>query len=598
MSYRRRLSLIWLALMAVAGCASAGVYLYAHRAGSSAITVSRGTPIEEPVPAAATMDEAQREYLWQIEHHGNVLTRSPYGFKALGHALSQADKPAVTRLLAPNFAGTTLGHPREEVRVANDFAEVVREQPGNGQSERLTGEQFVAELLKYRAQFSRPPKVNIALMGLRPKQHQDLDGLWQGSGQLRMWGQMGKDQPREVILSLKYELARPTEKTLDCGGWWHSAAFEQIQTARAPHFLMHEAAAKRGIHVSRFHDNWLKKVPMTATQTGGVYLCDFDRDGILDMLIVDTDVIALYKGQPDGSFRDVTTEVGLPNAWIGEKWFCPSANAFVDIDGDGWEDLILGGRVYRNMGGKAFLDYTQFTNLRIAPDASGLALADFDRDGRVDLYVAQPGQGKAADWLTGKSGDPERFNQLWRNKGNWQFENVTVQSGTGGGNRSCFAAVWLDANNDGWPDLYVIHEFGNGVLLVNKGNGTFEEHQLGKGPCDFGTMGVTAGDIDNDGNIDIYCANMYSKAGNRVFRNVLPGTYPEPIMAKVRSFVAGSQLWRNRGSLQFEPMGQKYQVNACGWAYGPALVDLDNDGWLDLYATCGFVSQSRDEPDG
>jgi hypothetical protein len=138
-------------------------------------------------------------------------------------------------------------------------------------------------------------------------------------------------------------------------------------------------------------------------------------------------------------------------------------------------------------------------------------------------------------------------------------------------------------------------------------------------------MGVAAGDVDNDGNIDLYVANMYSKAGNRVVSNVAPGTYPEETMATLRSFVAGSQLHRNLGvggstkrgarssernpstasrstpgSLipDFEQLGQSWQVAGVGWAYGPALVDLDNDGWLDVYATAGFMSRDRSKPDG
>src|SRR5262249_53460885 len=133
-------------------------------------------------------------------------------------------------------------------------------------------------------------------------------------------------------------------------------------------------------------------------------------------------------------------------------------------------------------------------------------------------------------------------------------------------------------------------------------------------PCDFGTMGATCGDVNNDGNIDIYCGNMYSKAGSRVIKNVRDGTYPKQIMDKMRTFVRGSQLHLNQGvgsqgtgdrkasgavpTPTFEQKGQEWQVHDAGWAYGPALIDLDNDGWLDIHATCGFISRSRSEPDG
>ena len=365
---------------------------------------------------------------------------------------------------------------------------------------------------------------------------------------------------------------------------------------------MREVAAERGIEVRDFYDNW--PTNGNHTTTGGIYLCDYDRDGILDLLITDLNRHALYKGLPGGKFRDVTTEVGLPPA-LPDLLSTAVMAAFVDLDGDGWEDLILGDRIYRNEGGRRFVDYTSRTNLRLPRDAAGIAIADFDRDGRMDLYVTRPGKDKADSWLEGKSGD-SKGNQLWRNLGDWRFEDVTASSGTDGGQRSTGTAVWLDANNDGWPDLYVINEFGNGILLLNRGDGTFRPQLLVNGPGDFGSMGVTCGDIDNDGNIDLYVANMYSKAGSRVIGNLKPDAYPAEIMAKMRQFVVGSQLYRNLGTTKgsdslspsFEPLGKQYQVAAIGWAYGAALVDLDNDGWLDLYATCGFISQSRTEPDG
>src|SRR5262249_46876033 len=201
---------------------------------------------------------------------------------------------------------------------------------------------------------------------------------------------------------------------------------------------------------------------------------------------------------------------------------------------------------YRNEAGKRFVDYTARSNLRLPTDATNVIVADYDRDGKLDLYVTRTGRPGGNSWLEGRSAD-SRGNYLFRNKGDWQFEDVPRASGAFGGHRSTFTAAWLDANNDGWPDLHVINEFGDGVLLINQGNGTFKEHLLSDRPADFGSMGLAVGDIDNDGNIDIYCANMYSKAGTRVIANLAPDAYSPKIMEQMRRFVAGSQVHLNRG---------------------------------------------------
>jgi hypothetical protein len=211
--------------------------------------------------------------------------------------------------------------------------------------------------------------------------------------------------------------------------------------------------------------------------------------------------------------------------------------------------------------------------------------------------VACHGTTKGKSWVEVRS-EGSDGNHLWRNLGGWRFQDVTADSGAGGDRPSTFSAVWFDADNNGWPDLYIINEFGNGALYHNEGNGRFREQALVEGAGDFGSMGLTCGDINNDGRIDLYVANMYSKAGNRIINNLRPDTYAPEVMARLHSLVAGSQLYVNRGNLNFDRVGREYQVSSIGWAYAPALVDLDNDGWLDLYATCGYVSRTRDEPDG
>jgi HEAT repeat protein len=529
---------------------------------------------------------SERQYLWEIEHHGNLLVK--HGFAALAGALARGDSEALGRLLAGDFRGSDLDRPLR-VRSSTPYARAERLQDSGRPALPLDRAAFLARLLRLRHLFSyRPPQVKLALMTLSPCRRGQLDGAWEGTAQLRLHGEHAPGAPAEIVVVLGYRVDRPSKDNLSRPGWLHRAALRQVLIATAPRYLFAEVARQRGLDPTGLHDNWTS--PSLVTTPGGVYVCDFNRDGILDVLITDLARCALYRGRPDGTFEDVTVACGLPRS-IGR----PTA-AWVDVDGDGWEDLFLDGRVFRNEAGR-FVDYTERCNLRIPGDVLGVVVADYDRDGKLDLYLTRAGQPGLASWLDGKRGDG-RGNQLFRNRGGWQFEDVTKRSGAGAGRGSTFSAAWLDANNDGWPDLHVINEFGDGVLLVNQRNGTFSPHRLASHPADFGSMGVTVGDVDNDGNIDIYCANMYSKAGTRVIGNLSPDAYPGRVMEKMRRFVAGSQLHLNRGGLKFEQAGVQRQVAGVGWAYGACLADLDNDGWLDLYATAGFISRDRNEPDG
>jgi hypothetical protein len=561
-------------------------------ANARAVQPSLPKPTQPPTPE---LSQTKREYLWKVEHYGLLLGR--VGFQPLADALKRGDASQLAALLAADFQGHVPSHP-QVMSFHSELVSVERQRDGGQPPSVVAKDQFVERLMGFRRLFERRPQVKVSLMGLGCERRPALDGLWEGTCLVRLWGETAPGKPAEVTLILAYRLPQPDASAYAPGGWLKECGVVLSQVARGERYLMKEVAEVRGFSPGRLYDNWRNPAASPRTVTGGVYLCDYNRDGRIDVLITDVNGYALYRGLDAGKFEDATAQVGVPRR--GPSPFMTDAlgAAFADLDGDGWEDLVLGSQVYRNLEGQKFeLVFPDRTTLRIPASNAAIALADYDRDGRVDIYVARSNLTKADSWLEGRTNDAID-GQLWHNDGNWQFRDVTGESGTDGGGRSAFTALWLDADDDGWPDLYVPNEFGNGALLVNRHDGTFRALDLVDRPCDFGTMGATSGDVDNDGRIDIYAANMYSKAGSRIIGNLLPGDYPEQILAKMRRFVTGSQLHHNLGSSKFEQLGQKYQIAAVGWAYGPALADLDNDGWLDLVATCGHISQDPSKPDG
>jgi tetratricopeptide (TPR) repeat protein len=332
----------------------------------------------------------------------------------------------------------------------------------------------------------------------------------------------------------------------------------------------------------------------------GIAAGDFDGDGFDDLYVCQPAGLPnrLYRNRGDGTFEDVTEKAG-----VGILDGTSSA-IFADLNNNGRQDLIVvrtsGPLLYVNRGDGAFElkpDAFQFATTP-AGTFTGIALADYDRDGLLDVYFCLYNfyEGLSeyqypSPYYDARNGPP---NFLLKNQGNYTFEDVTASSGMDrNNNRFSFACSWRDYNHDGWPDLYVVNDFGRKVLYRNNGNGTFTDVSVAAGVEDPGEgMSVTWLDYDNDGFDDLYVVNMWEPAGKRIMTQAqfLPHA-PQDVRRVYLKDALGNTLLRNeQGKGTFRDVTDDSGTRLGGWNWGSDAWDLDHDGYPDLYVTNGFIS--------
>jgi len=188
--------------------------------------------------------------------------------------------------------------------------------------------------------------------------------------------------------------------------------------------------------------------------------------------------------------------------------------------------------------------------------------------------------------------------------GDWNFVDATQESGLDQNNRRyTFAASWEDYDNDGDPDLYVANDFGRNCLYRNElspdGGRTFKDVAAEAGAEDQASgMSCSWGDYDRDGRMDLYIANMWSSAGQRItsqpkFRPDLPADHRQAH----QRFSIGSTLLRNAGVGGFDDVSEESGVMMGRWAWASPFVDLNNDGWEDLFVANGYISGQSNSGD-
>ena len=347
------------------------------------------------------------------------------------------------------------------------------------------------------------------------------------------------------------------------------------------------------------------KTYIIETKGSGVGLIDYDRDGWLDIYMVNGSTqdaltgkttpphAALFHNNHDGTFTDVAAKAGVTN----DRW--GFGVAIADYDNDGWPDIFVsnfgGNRLYHNNHDGTFTDVAAKAGVVLGNWSSGATWGDYDGDGRLDLFVAGylhwdwnhlpqssdqnafctfRGE-KVACGPRGLEGEPDH---LFHNNGDGTFTDVSVKAGVSDPSKYYgLGAVFADINNDGKPDLLVGNDSTPNYLYLNKGDGTFEDVSYDSGFAldqagrETASMGIAVGDYQNNGLLD-------------VFNTTFSDDY--------------KPLYHNDGDANMTDISDQTglgEITVPFLSWGDAFFDYDNDGWKDLMMSDGHVYPQADQ---
>ncbi|MCI0461744.1 MAG: VCBS repeat-containing protein [Gemmataceae bacterium] len=443
----------------------------------------------------------------------------------------------------------------------------------------------------FRIADSRPVIVTRAYYQAAGRTPQGI--VQQGATWRCRWRMQPRDDGRSVPQIERIEVT-DYEESLGTASTWFSDC-TRAALADEPAF---DAQLKHGLNY------WVQRIDRSyrtgISERYGLAVGDVNGDELDDVFVCQPVGIParLLVQQPDGTYRDRATAAGV-------DFLDHIASAlFLDLDNDGDQDLVLS-TLYRvlflaNDGqGRFTLRHEQVTK---EWDVHSLAAADYDGDGDLDVLLTV-GTGTSGlprgDYFDARDGGGTFLfrNDISADPKAWAFTDVTAEVGLKKYNyRVALAAAWEDYDEDGDPDLYVANDFGPNDLFRNDG-GKFVNVALEARVEDYGSgMSVSWGDYNRDGRMDLYVGNMFSSAGNRItFQAEKLRALAPDSLSLLQRFAKGNSLFENLGNGRFSEVGDRLGVEMGRWAWSSLFVDLNNDGWQDLYVVNGYVT--NDMPD-
>ncbi len=345
----------------------------------------------------------------------------------------------------------------------------------------------------------------------------------------------------------------------------------------------------------------------------GIAVADVDGDGLYDIYFVNQlGCNELWRNLGGGRFENITEKAGVA--------LCNQVSvtaSFADVDNDGKPDLFVttvrhGNHLFHNLGGGKFEDITEQSGLSYSGHSSGAMFFDYNRDGKLDLFLSNVGRYTSDE--KGRDGYyvglPDAFSgqlhpdrnepcKLYKNLGNNKFEDVTSTSGitTCGWNGD---ASFVDLDDSGYPDIYILNMQGNNHFYVNEHGDHFvdkTDQYFPKTP--WGAMGVKFFDFNNDGLLDLFVTDMhsdmsydlgYDEADQETVKSTM--MWADSFMVGHEKSIFGNAFYKNLGHGKFEEISDKIGVENY-WPWGVSVDDLNADGYQDMFISSGMSYHFR-----
>lgn len=350
---------------------------------------------------------------------------------------------------------------------------------------------------------------------------------------------------------------------------------------------------------------------------GGVAIGDVNNDGLPDIYFTANQKSnQLYLNRGNFKFEDVTAKAGVGGIFGDSTW--SNGVTMADVNGDGWLDIYVcrmhgllgfkgGNLLYINNHDGSFSERAAQFGLKGNCYAQQAAFFDFDRDGDLDMFLVNQSVRTPSTYKEGSlriERDSLSGDRLYENRDN-QFVDISREAGIYGGSMGYGLGLSIgDINNDGFPDIYVANDFHeNDYLYYNQGNGTFKEMiKESMGHTSMFSMGIDLADLNNDGLLDLFTCDMKPKDEEILKRSISSGSYSNYLFKQNLGYhdqFTRNMLQINRGNLfgnfaSFSEVGEFYGVAATDWSWGPLVADFDQDGKKDIFITNGIPRQPTD----